>query len=222
MDEADRIAEIARLKRELGVAQHAKDRVEFDNKKDLEEDLAKERAQIEYERRQVELGLVTPPPVPPPPRSAASSATYVGNEEDFDEVIDPPFAKGYQPPGRLVLFELIAFALLVYLLMGTPGNGSLAAISSDGKGGVGLLSMSSFCSAPRLCETERRLMLFSESCTGATCTSWLGAAKGSGAKTTAASTGSGSGSGDGGVAGTSPAIPPRTFRSCVKYKRDHG
>lgn len=74
------------------------------------------------------------------PRPVSPGDTLVNEVFDEDNIL--PFAEGYQPPGRLVFFELIAFILLVYLLMGSPGNGSLAAISSDGKGGVGLLSMS--------------------------------------------------------------------------------
>lgn len=60
--------------------------------------------------------------------------------EEVHEDRSPWYKGAYQPPGRLVLFELTAFVLLVYLLMGNPIGGSLGAISSDGKGGVGLLS----------------------------------------------------------------------------------
>lgn len=73
----------------------------------------------------------------------ANSATTVPSEYESEDL--PPTFEGYQPPGRLVLFELIAFVLLVYLLMANPGSGSLTAISSDTKGGVGLLSRSSQC-----------------------------------------------------------------------------
>lgn len=67
------------------------------------------------------------------------------DEDEYEEDDEEPTKLGnkYQPPGRLVLFELVAFVLVVFLLLGSPGGGSIAAISSDGKGGVGLLSTSS-------------------------------------------------------------------------------
>lgn len=64
-------------------------------------------------------------------------------EEEYED--PPPIFGGYQPPGRLVLFELIAFVLLTYLLMSNPAAGSMSAISGDSKGGVGLLSQSAPC-----------------------------------------------------------------------------
>lgn len=93
---------------------------------------------------------------PPPPRrrrkedsedeesssdGASSVETYVEKITDTPDEETPKFKGKYQPPGRLLLFELIVFIILVYLLFGSPGGGTLAAISSDGKGGVGLLSM---------------------------------------------------------------------------------
>lgn len=75
--------------------------------------------------------------------SASDATTIVADEDDDNKDEAPaPAVPKYQPPARLLLFELTAFILLIILLLGEPSGGSLAAISNNGKGGVGFLSRS--------------------------------------------------------------------------------